>query len=314
MKRFARCFWIFMSFSFALPGFSQGVKAFWTAPTAQVFIGDEVKMTLVIESPIAGKATLNTAPFDTLRAWEVIQPGVLLDSVQKSGVIQYRQSVSLICWEPGTYALPSTVVSFMPHAAAQVQEAVVQGVTLTVQGVQVIEGMDFKDIKGPVDAPITAKEVFFFALPFLVLAILLGWLGWVAYSSKKHRRLAPPPPAEIIPLHVAHLRLLDTIAEQAVWKNGDLKGYYSAISDTVREYLEKRYRILALESTTYEILRDLKKRKTPPQGLDTLSDLLETADMVKFARSNPDEETHVQALELARQFIQLNPAPEPVAR
>jgi hypothetical protein len=73
------------------------------------------------------------------------------------------------------------------------------------------------------------------------------------------------------------------------------KEYYSRLTDIVKEYLEDEVHILAKESTTDELLAKITllqekgKLYLAPETIQNLKRVLQTADLVKFAKSKPSD-------------------------
>ena len=65
----------------------------------------------------------------------------------------------------------------------------------------------------------------------------------------------------------------------------------------------------ALEATTPEINKALQQRSLDPEG--SIKTILETADMVKFAKAVPPAEVHPQALQQVRAFVLETRKPAP---
>lgn len=75
--------------------------------------------------------------------------------------------------------------------------------------------------------------------------------------------------------------------------NGDVKSYYSEMTDVIRDYIEEVFEIPAKESTTSEVIQMLfqtiqsKKLQLSKESVNDLKRVLQTADLVKFAKSEP---------------------------
>lgn len=75
--------------------------------------------------------------------------------------------------------------------------------------------------------------------------------------------------------------------------NGDVKSYYSEMTDVIRDYIEEVFEIPAKESTTSEVIQMLfqtiktKKIQLSKESVNDLKRVLQTADLVKFAKSEP---------------------------
>lgn len=83
-----------------------------------------------------------------------------------------------------------------------------------------------------------------------------------------------------------------------------MKLYYSELSDTVRKYLEDQLGIPAPESTSDEILEMMRTRSLPAQAQDSAKTLFRTSDLVKFAKTVPDEHMHAMALQLSVSIVE----------
>ena len=84
------------------------------------------------------------------------------------------------------------------------------------------------------------------------------------------------------------------------WQSGEIKAYYSDLSEIVRTYIENGLHTPAMEMLTDDIIDRLKARK-----IDTaqLSILLNTADMAKFAKAKPTDAENELSIKFAFEFI-----------
>lgn len=106
-----------------------------------------------------------------------------------------------------------------------------------------------------------------------------------------------------VPPHVTALHELEKIKEEAIWKDGLVKEYYSAISDTIRLYIEGRFVVNALESTTDEIMTAFRSQVIDRESKVKLQQLLTLSDLVKFAKMTPIEAEHFMTLQHAFDFV-----------
>ena len=84
---------------------------------------------------------------------------------------------------------------------------------------------------------------------------------------------------------------------------GQIKEYYSSISDAVRLYIEGRFGVNALELTTDEIVKAFRSQVVDPMSKEKLQQLLVLSDFVKFAKQIPIEQEHALALQNAFDFV-----------
>jgi hypothetical protein len=164
------------------------------------------------------------------------------------------------------------------------------------------------DIKGPLNTPLTFKELL--ARFWVVIAILFaGVLIYLLYRvMKKKRRKIPISQVMIpkikIPAHVTAIKQLDVLKASGKHKEENLNPFYIELSRIIRFYLEERFNIPALESTTFEIIHAFEKTGFSDQEMNSkLQELLSLSDMVKFAKNNPDEYRNVLMFDYAYSFI-----------
>ena len=86
---------------------------------------------------------------------------------------------------------------------------------------------------------------------------------------------------------------------------GDVKDYYARISDCVRDYIERLFKVNAPEMTTEEFLESLKDSQAlPPAEKDLLKQFMSACDLVKFAKYKPTVEEISSVLSSAKKFIE----------
>jgi hypothetical protein len=160
------------------------------------------------------------------------------------------------------------------------------------------------DIVKPYRVPLTLGEV----LPWVLLALLIFVMIWFIAKFIKNRKRKKTGYVPIInpdPAHVIAFRQLEKLKEDKLWEKGDLKGYYTRLTEIVRLYLENRYSILSLELTTIETLAELKKIGFKEDDIyRKLRTVLTGADLVKFAKFNPESTENELLFEYSWEFVE----------
>lgn len=157
------------------------------------------------------------------------------------------------------------------------------------------------DIKPILKEPLKLQDFIWYILGAVGLALLILLVLYLR-KRKKEEPVPVPQVVELLP-HELAIQQLEELERQQMWQSGQVKGYHSALTYIVREYLEKRYGIQALEQTTDEILAQLLQQDFDLSLAQKLGDVLQTADLVKFAKAQPTAEFHEQAMVYARAFI-----------
>lgn len=111
-------------------------------------------------------------------------------------------------------------------------------------------------------------------------------------------------PKPIIPAYVEALDKLDKIKNEKTWQRGRIKEYHTELTDVVRYYIERAFNINSLELTSEEILQKTQFLKfDKPAAYDGLKQMLQLADLVKFAKWSPTPSDNELSLLNAYLFV-----------
>ena len=138
------------------------------------------------------------------------------------------------------------------------------------------------------------------------LLAVIAILGTAYWSWKHHENIVqgPPPPPPIPPDVLALEQLQDLLADGGPDPE-QLKIFYSRLSDILRTYIEQGFHCPALERTTNELLRDVRKRAVfDSESLLALKELLESGDLVKFAKFRPEVDEALRDHALAVKVVE----------
>ena len=216
-------------------------------------------------------------------------------------IIQQHQQFIISAFDSGYFAIPP--FKFIVNDDS-VNPFLTEALFLEVNTVPTdTTDASIKDIKAPFDEPFDWKwylpTIYWIAGILLAIALLIFVI--VKLTKKKPQAIIERKPD--VPPHILALAQLEKIKTELVWKEGKTKEYYSAITDTIRLYIEGRFGVQALELTTDEIMRAFKSQVVDPSSKEKLQQLLVLADFVKFAKQIPIEQEHAMALQNAYDFI-----------
>lgn len=169
---------------------------------------------------------------------------------------------------------------------------------------------EFRDIKGPEDIPYSWREVLPYILLFLGVCLLCLIIWLVVRIVKRTRKknveyVAPAPPPPVIPAHIIALDKLQRLKAEEKWFTTDSKLYITELTDVLREYIFNRWGFDAQESTSEEILGASFILTVNHQHLQTLKEILSTADFVKFAKANTSTDENKNMLDKSILFVEL---------
>jgi hypothetical protein len=116
-----------------------------------------------------------------------------------------------------------------------------------------------------------------------------------------------------LPPHEQAIKELKEIREQKLWQQGRNKEYYTEVTDTLRRYITSRYSISVMEKTTLEILEVIRDEELGNRDVyDTLKQILQLSDFVKFAKLHPLPDENDLSMINAQLFVEKTKRIEPI--
>ena len=187
-------------------------------------------------------------------------------------------------WDSGSFILPG------PMIALGKEKLQFPSVSFTGKLSPIIQGIDTYDIKESfTELPAqTWKEQltsFFSNYGWIVILMVITLIGWLYFRK---RRKGSVDQQELTLFEQAVKRLQD-LEHQGLWRNGKVKMHYSELSLVLRSYLSSVYELQLLERTTSEALLLIAPKIASKDHLDTIKGILESSDLVKFAKLHPEE-------------------------
>lgn len=257
-----------------------------------MLIGDQVHLQLEV-TPSAGVRVADpywppnndTLEFLALSKWDTLSTGTLI----------YKAVFTL--WDTGYQEVPPIGVPYSGNGISDTAWTE----RLIMEVLPPTDSLNLNDIKDIVREPALISDY----LPYLLgvgVVILIALAIWFYRRPTKPKKEVPPPPPP--KPHEVALEKLAQLKAQKLWQQGEVKGYHSELTYIVREYLEGRFGIKALEETTDEIQDQLRKRNLPAELQQQLERILETADLVKFAKAQPTAEFHEHAFQSVQAFVE----------
>jgi hypothetical protein len=266
--------------------------------SSHALIGDQLTLHLRVEKSADARVSFPHYA-DTLSGKiEIIRKSGIDTSTEPNGKKVLKQDLLITVFDTGLVEIPAQAFAFQ---AGQLKDTLrTQPIALQIRSLPL--DTTIRDIKANMKTPVNAQEIFPFFLGLLALALLVIAIIFIV---KKIRRkdtraveIVPSEPAEVIAL-----RQLEQLRVEKPWIQKPVKMYYINLTDILRHYIERRYHIMALEQTTDEILKDLKKTGSTANNLEKLASILKLADLVKFAKLIPDEVENGMQVEEAIVFV-----------
>ncbi|MBD78733.1 MAG: hypothetical protein CL840_07425 [Crocinitomicaceae bacterium] len=270
--------------------------------TQLILIGDQINMTVELRSHTADKITFPNLG-DTLKKEVEVVSRELPDTSFKDGNLQQRiirQQLVITSFDSGLYQIDPFVATINGDSAFS-QPFMIGVFTFPIDSTNAI-----MDIKGNIQVPLTFMDYVKAYWHYVAAIYGLGTILLLLYFYFKNYRNKPKEEvvvAPTIPAHDLAMQRIINLEKKRLWQNGKFKEYHVRLSEIIREYLENRYNILALEQTTDEILNDLRPVRLENEIRANLEDLLKLMDLVKFAKFKPLDSENEAVLTWSKQII-----------
>ncbi len=279
----------------------------WSYTPPESILGFEVKAEAVISVPWGQKlvgTTLELSP----------DSGVLTRSEVKVsneylnwGRIEKRIKITLVPFNTGSLNVGSLKLEYeRPKAKNELNS---DALSLVFPTLEVAPLTSERSEQLPLAGVMELKQ-FSYGYLFLggLLLLLLGLLAWGIYMFIKATKKAVQAP---IASWAAALNQLRDLRENI----GQFSAEESFVktTDILRIYVEKRFELPVSSATTPEFLYSLKYKEVflSSSQKGRLSEFMESADLIKFAKAKLEEKDLLEAIYKAEKFVEETiPAPE----
>ncbi|NQY09533.1 MAG: hypothetical protein HRT71_08475 [Flavobacteriales bacterium] len=253
-----------------------------------ILIGDQIKFSLSVEHMENASFTWPLFADTIVEKIEIVRE-LSIDTIQSKGLMIETKHYLITSFDSGFHVIPPINVSIVSDG--NVINISSEPLLLTVKLIDLVEGEDIRDIKQPIDTPITWLETLqkYWKVMLLVLMIIGGAVGfWLGtrkrdYVKKVAKQIVIP---DIAP-EVTALTELNKIKDEKRWLEKSTKPYFSELTNTIRVYISGTFHINAMEMTTEEIIICLQRTQITAESKSKLTYLLMLADEVKFAKQKP---------------------------
>jgi hypothetical protein len=279
---------------------AQTIRAQFKLDSNTINLGDQVNIDIIVEKPSGAWVEFPLLGDTLCDDIEILNKSLPDSSSIGNNRILVSQHLTVTAFDTGMFYIPP--MKFVYRSGLLADTIRSEAGYLEVLSFPLDTTNTIRDIKSVYKAPLTFREI----LPYILLAAACGLLVWVIifYFQKKKKKepvIARPHVAE--PPDIIAWKELERLQADKLWQQGEIKEYYSRLSDIIRTYIEGRYNIMAMEQTSYEILTAAKDILDGDDNYKILKALLHVSDLVKFAKARPEPEENMNHLDNAFLFV-----------
>lgn len=304
-KKFLYLFFLTLSFT----AFSKEVSVSAYIDTATILIGDQVNLTLEVIKPKGLQIEMPLLKDSIIKNVEIVEEMPLTTQISGQNEILTKKYI-ITSFDSSLYYIPPFIIKYKSDGSEMTEQSNSLALKVFSMPTDPHKPTTLIDIKPVKETPFNLAELLYYAkkLWMFVLGgiLILGLIiiGSFYYYNKRNKLIySKPKPKE--PAHLIALRELNNLKQMDLVSRGLIKEYHSQISEILRRYIENRYGIMAMEEVTPEILRTIKKYEIlNTTQFETLKEIFEITDLVKFAKYLPDLYTNEKILKHSFEIVE----------
>lgn len=265
-------------------------------------VGDPTEITITVRALAANSITIAEMP--AVSGDLIIQGSEMEERRDLLGIKIVRRTIRCVPFAVGSFTIPELAVEIIGKDGKSFKTTsptallLVHSIAAAEEGPDAVKGL--KGIIAPQEKDTTVNTFMFIALIIVLLAIgAVGtWYFLFRRTPASVRQLLKLTPAQ------RALKDLSELMSSELLRKGRIKQFYTELADIVRRYLGLRYHIMALEMTSTELCVEMAG-SWEEDGMEVipLSQLLESCDLVKFAKFQPPQTKGAEGIETARKIV-----------
>jgi len=305
MKSVLKILFLFIVSCFGFNSFGQEVGINNSIDKDQILIGDQLTMEITVSCP--ANATIVWPEInDTITGKVEVIRKLAIDTTilgQNGESALFSQKVLITSFDSGFHVLPPFVILYQLEGEDEFRGMETEALLLEVSTIEVDMEKDIMDISPLIDIPLTFREVLPWLFGGLGLVLIILILIHFLRKRKKAEPLIQIRKKPALPPHQVALEALQSLKSKKLWQTGRIKDYHTELTDITRTYISDKFKIHATEMVTYEILEELAHTPISSETKLKLKEMLEMADMVKFAKGNPLPDEQERSMNFAIDFV-----------
>lgn len=268
--------------------------------TTFIKIGEQVqwKVTVDIDSTdfVIFPEGQTFSPLETVEAFAT-------DTTRNKDRLTLQKIYALTQFDSGAYKLPSQRID-INGTGFMTDSSLINVATVPVDTLN----QKMYDIKPIINVEKSNYTFWKYLLIGLLILLILGGLFYWFVLRKKP--LTEEEKVALLPPYDRALLELKKLENSKYLIQDEYKQYYSELTTIVRSYLEEDAHVTALESTTgqliekLELLKDAGELKLDDDTIKQFQQILQTADLVKFAKNKPSTTVAEQDRKLVEQIVE----------
>ena len=215
------------------------------------------------------------------------------DSISKKPEL-YERIIQFQVFEEGKFTIPA--LEF------KIDGKIFQTVPYEIEVINTAKKEDeINDIMNNKEVKLDIKDYWELYKWYILGILILLALIFLIYQLVKYAKKRKNSP---VVMTNKTLKELDALKKKKYIENGDFRSFYVELIDITRNFLTKQYQIPANVLLTDDLIELMKTNNTISQENEKkLEEIFQRGDLVKFAKTFPDQPTMEQDFQNIRNFV-----------
>lgn len=281
---------------------AQNTEAKISLDSSNILIGDQTRLKIQIATD-SGNLVEWPIWEDTLSSKIEILDQSKIDTFFENGVSTLVKNMTISSFDSGYHVIKPITFPVLNSKTQLFDTIETEALLLGVRTIAVDTTKNYKDIIGIEAEPYGFGEIILYVGPILLIILLLI-LGIYIYNRRKaNKPLFTKPKKPLPPPHIEALDALERLKEAKLWQQGQYKEFYSELTNIMRRYFERQFDFPAQEMISSEIIGSLQSQIDNDEQIKACEEVLDRADLVKFAKFDPLAQDNEESLSWAFNFV-----------
>jgi hypothetical protein len=277
------------------------------AKPREIYIGDPIayQVTVAVSSDVLVAPFALPSPFGDFETLRTSSPTVTVDPA--SGKTTVRLQAFITTFSTGALTIPAIAI---PIAVVGASTSSASSETINIHVRSLLAEKGDEGHLRPLKGLFTFRSYAW--IWWLAGAVLVGVFGYLIWRKRTGRALVgsakagPQKPPEQTAWEALH-----ALEDSDLLATGQHKEFYFQLSLILRQYLEERFGMSALDKTSSELLIEFRRVSLPSELTTLLRYFFDNADLVKFAKLVPAEPEIADDVNRVKQFVNATTVKKP---
>lgn len=254
-----------------------------TIDSLEIMVGEQTKIHLKVEANANQHIDLPIFKDTLVTGIEIVEStNPFTQKIDGSNRVVITQEFLVTSFDSALYYIPPFQVKVGNHIYSS------KSLALKVNTIPIpMDSVDVNQFFGPQDIIRIGygwNDIAPLVYSIVLMLILIGLATYLIYIYKNNNRTVREiKHTKKYSPHQLALKEIEALKVSKLAESGDVKLYYTRLTDVLRQYLKDRFYFNATEMTSAEIIAQLNELEKN-NSLEEFRSLLETADLVKFAK------------------------------